>query len=158
MHSYKTINMKLEKNREGYLVSDTHRQCTNCLCIFEKTSKTVTLCPKCNSDRVKSQSIESKILRRAKSRAKAKGIPFNLELSDIEVPRECPILGITLVAHSGKSGTYKDSPSLDRIIPELGYIKGNVRVISQLANQMKTNATRTELVKFAEWILFSSFV
>jgi hypothetical protein len=46
-------NFKL--NREGNLVSDTHRECSNKMCnnIFQITSKTVTLCNSCNSRRVK---------------------------------------------------------------------------------------------------------
>lgn len=142
----------LVKNREGYLVGDTHRQCTNCLTIFEKTSKTVTLCPKCNSTRVKSQSAEIKMFRRAKARAKQRGLDFNIDESDIIIPRECPILGIPLVTLSGKSGAFNNSPSLDRIDSSKGYIKGNIRVISQLANAMKSNATPEELLKFSDWI------
>jgi hypothetical protein len=45
------------------------------------------------------------------------------------------------------------SASLDRIIPELGYIKGNVRVISLLANQMKWNATKEQLLTFCRGVL-----
>jgi hypothetical protein len=30
---------------------------------------------------------------------------------------------------------------LDRIIPELGYVPGNVKIISMRANRIKTNAT-----------------
>ena len=37
------------------------------------------------------------------------------------------------------------SPSLDRIIPSLGYVKGNIRVISFRANTLKNNATLSEL-------------
>jgi hypothetical protein len=45
------------------------------------------------------------------------------------------------------------SPSLDRIVPELGYVKGNVRVISDRANRIKRDATLEELraiVKYVE--------
>jgi len=37
------------------------------------------------------------------------------------------------------------SPSLDRINPALGYVKGNVWVISFKANAIKQNATVQEL-------------
>lgn len=64
----------------------------------------------------------------AKQRAEEGSIPFNLEVKDICIPTHCPILGIKL-AHDNKS-TRDDSPSLDKVIPSLGYIKGNVAVIS----------------------------
>ena len=39
---------------------------------------------------------------------------------------------------------------MDKIIPELGYVKGNVRIISTLANTMKSNATKDQLLTFAK--------
>ena len=57
------------------------------------------------------------------------------------------MLGIKLNTHVGetKAGAKADSPSLDRINPNLGYIKGNVWVISYRANMIKNNATLEEL-------------
>lgn len=141
----------MDRNREGYLVSDTERECTNCGKIYSKTSK-MTLCKSCNSSRVKSQSPEWKMHQRAKTRAKEKGLDFNLEFGDIIIPETCPILGIPLKQNSGKSGAYKNSYSLDRVDNSKGYIKGNVQVLSQLANAMKCAASIQELQKFADWI------
>jgi len=145
--------MELVKNREGWLVSDTHRQCTNCLVIYELTSKTVTLCGVCNSGRVKSQSPEIKMWRRAKSRVVKSGVPFDIEVSDIIIPEFCPILGIPLVVHKGRAGGENHSPALDRIDNDLGYVKGNIQVISHLANCMKSSANPEQLILFAEWVL-----
>ena len=77
-----------------------------------------------------------------RSRAKARGIPFDLSFEDIHIPSVCPLLGIPLVRGVGVPGAA--SPSIDKIIPNLGYIKGNVQVISQKANAMKQNATLDE--------------
>ena len=142
----------MNKNREGYLVSDTHRECTNCGTIFEITSK-MTLCKVCNSNRVKSLRPEWKMHQRAKMRSKDTGREFKIEVSDIVIPDVCPILGINLNMNSGKSGAYRNSPSLDRIDNNKGYTKDNIQVISQLANAMKCHATNEELHKFANWIL-----
>ena len=129
------------------------RECTSCGVHFKKTSKTVTLCNKCNSERVKSQPLQTKIWRRAYNRARAKGIPFDLEVSDIIIPEVCPILGIPIKENRGKPGAYKDSISIDKIEPSKGYTKGNIQVMSQLANQMKGSATPEQLLTFAHYII-----
>ena len=92
----------------------------------------------------------------AKRRAKKKGLEFNIDNTDIDIPILCPILGIPIVKiyTKGKStGPTSNSPSLDRIDNSKGYVKDNVRVISHKANTMKHNATSLELVRFAEWVL-----
>ena len=60
------------------------------------------------------------------------------------IPRRCPILKKTLVCST------RYSPSIDRINPLKGYIKGNVAVISTLANSMKANATPVEIEIFSK--------
>jgi len=100
---------------------------------------------------------ENPILARlaaAKHRANKLNLPFNLDISDLVIPEYCPILGLPLVNYIGSGKGFRpDSISLDRKIPELGYIKGNVEVISHLANSMKNSATWEELVKFARAVL-----
>ncbi len=44
------------------------------------------------------------------------------------------------------------SPSLDRLDNTLGYIPGNVQVISWKANQIKSNATLQELQAIVAWL------
>lgn len=145
----------MKRNREGNLVGKNTRQCSNKTCnsVFEITSKTVTICPSCNSERVKSESPEKRMLRRAKTRARERGHEFNLELSDIHIPTHCPILGIELVVHKGSSGGKPNSPALDRIDNNKGYVKGNVMVVSHRANMMKVDASPEELLKFADWVI-----
>lgn len=88
---------------------------------------------------------------RVKARAKANGTPFTIELSDIVIPEVCPVLGIPIKPQNGKGqGFHPDSPSLDRIRPELGYVKGNVRVISARANLLKSDATSAEIALVLE--------
>lgn len=83
------------------------------------------------------------LLRSAKQRAKQKGLPFNIDTSDIELPKKCPLLGISLKVHDNIAGW--DSYTIDRIIPSLGYVKGNVWVISKRANTLKGDASIEEL-------------
>lgn len=90
------------------------------------------------------------MLARAKKRAKYFHLPFNLEIENICIPEYCPVLGIKLVI--GTTGDRDNSPSLDKVIPELGYIKGNVRVISWRANRLKSDATADELDKLSIYV------
>ena len=96
------------------------------------------------------------LLNSAKRRSKDKNYKFNIELSDINIPTECPILGIPILkvyTEGKKAGPTPNSASLDRIDNHKGYVKGNIQVISHLANTMKASATPEELIKFANWIL-----
>lgn len=92
---------------------------------------------------------EACILQQAKCRAKKYNLPFNLELSDIKIPLLCPILGIPLSRSS--AGRCDGSPSLDRIIPSLGYVKDNIIVISNRANRIKSDASLQELTSITEF-------
>lgn len=74
---------------------------------------------------------------------------FNLTVDDIAIPAFCPALGIPLFKATGAKAQGPNSPTLDRIVPELGYVRGNVRVISARANQIKSNATPEELLRVA---------
>lgn len=94
---------------------------------------------------------ESVILYRTKQRAAKCNLPFNLELSDIVIPKICPLLEIPIII--GTKEDYRQSPSIDKIIPELGYVKGNVRIISMMANTMKNSANKELLRIFAKNIV-----
>ncbi len=87
------------------------------------------------------------MLRHAKDRAIKKGIEFSITKADIPVPETCPLLDIKLSATDGIPDT---RPSIDRIDPALGYVKGNVWVVSTRANQIKSNASWQELELIAK--------
>ena len=87
----------------------------------------------------------------AKRRAKVGGYPFDITINDIVIPEFCPALGIKLETAKGHCNS-PFSPTLDKIIPELGYVKGNIQVISRRANTMKNDASPDELIRFASWI------
>jgi len=79
----------------------------------------------------------------ARQRAKKQGVPFNLSPDDFEIPVRCPVFGFRLKV--GNSGFNPRSPSIDRIIPKLGYVPGNIQVISYRANELKRDASLEEL-------------
>lgn len=80
----------------------------------------------------------------ASSRSKRKNLPFDITLEDVVIPETCPLLGVKL-SPSKKHGACPESPTLDKIIPELGYVPGNVWVISHRANTIKSDASLEEL-------------
>lgn len=130
-----------------------HRPCKKChkmqpLTNFHKHKACLfgvnTVCKQCRKmisvSSWRSKASERKILDRTKSRAQKRDIPFDLEVEDISIPEVCPVLQIPLI-----KGDPDATPSIDRIIPDLGYVKGNVRIISNRANMLKNNATLEEL-------------
>ena len=76
----------------------------------------------------------------AKGRAKQKNVPFNLTPQDIydiwPIDGKCPKSGLDLDASSGYTST---SPALDRIDPALGYVPGNIQLVSGFVNNAKGN-------------------
>lgn len=80
-------------------------------------------------------------------RARRLGVPFDLREEDIVLPPVCPVLGTPLTVGEGKQGS--NSPSVDRIIPAAGYVRGNIVVVSQRVNSMKQDATIAELEQIA---------
>jgi len=81
------------------------------------------------------------------------GVQCDLTLEDIPYPPDgrCPVLRILMKRNVGGRGSTDLSPTLDRIVPALGYVKGNVVVISKLANTIKSNATPQQIRAVADW-------
>ena len=80
------------------------------------------------------------LVRLAKQRAKKKGLEFNISVADLSpAPKFCPILGCELRYGSnfGTKGRCHEAATIDRKDSDLGYIRGNVWVISRSANRLK---------------------
>ncbi len=92
---------------------------------------------------------EQQLLIRARKRAKDKGLPFDLDYSDVLIPDRCPVLGITLGISDNHASD--KSPELDRIDNTKGYVKGNVIVVSRRANRIKNDSTVDELALIAKF-------
>lgn len=87
-------------------------------------------------------------IRRANERAKEVGVPADITPHDIRCPAVCPVLGFPLAINHGR-GRNENSPSLDKVIPSLGYTQGNVCVISHRSNKIKSDATPDEILSVA---------
>ncbi len=87
----------------------------------------------------------------ARMRAKEQNLPFDITTEYIYniTPKNgvCPILDAPMRINT------RYTLSIDKIIPEKGYVTGNVQIISLKANQMKNDATQAELLKFTNFIL-----
>jgi len=90
----------------------------------------------------------------AKKRAKRRDVPFSITPLDIAIPARCPVLGVKLAIGHGADGKGPSScsPTLDCIDPSLGYVPGNIAVISWRANRLKSDATLAELRRLADWV------
>lgn len=84
--------------------------------------------------------IEKRIYNRIKSRATKKKIPFDLELQDIVLPKLCPVFQKPFIY-----GDYDWTYSVDRKDNSLGYVKGNIQILSNRANRLKGDFSINEL-------------
>lgn len=103
-------------------------------------------CRLCSTEGAKARHLidgRRRLLYSARLRAKKSNLPIDITLNDIVIPEVCPVLRVKLEV--GSKTIHQHSPTLDRIIPELGYTKGNVRVISFRANSLKQDATKEEM-------------
>jgi hypothetical protein len=96
------------------------------------------------------QAIRDSLYWSASRRAKDDGIEFTITKDDIIIPDVCPVFKRRFLRKQGYPTD--NSPTLDRIDNSKGYIPGNIQVISLLANRMKSNASREDLLQFSEWI------
>lgn len=161
---FKGIEKRGRISRRNVLPDDADLECqscgeTKCVSEFSKSEGTKigydsSRCKACK--RAERKAVEAwankpmvkRIFDRVKGRAVRKGISFDLELEDIIIPDVCPVFKVPFI-YGDHSWTY----SLDRIKPELGYVKGNVVVISNKANMMKNTATTEDVRMLYEWML-----
>ncbi len=69
----------------------------------------------------------------------------------LEAATHCPALGIRL-SHQPGMGGGMHSPTFDRRKAALGYVPGNVTVISMKANYIKSSASADEIRRVADWM------
>ncbi len=94
-------------------------------------------------------------LRDAKNRSLKKSLAFDIDLDYLDsiATDKCPIFGTPFIFGESDGKLKPTSPSLDRIIPSKGYVKGNVVFISHRANTIKHNVENADdLYKVADWL------
>lgn len=123
---------------------------------YQKTERGKKVIKKAN-DKYVMNNINQVIYQRLKHRSLQKKMDFNLTPEYIKsiLVVSCPILNIPIKVNLNNKGSRvrRDSISIDRIDNTKGYIIGNVRVVSSLANRMKSDATPQEMITFAKWVL-----
>jgi len=94
-----------------------------------------------NSNRLDYKWRLAKLVSMAKGRAKVKSVPFNLTKQYIislwDINKGCCLLTeqpFDLQKQDIKGQVSPEAPSIDRIIPSLGYVEGNVRLITYHMN------------------------
>ena len=96
-------------------------------------------------------STEMSMLKNSKVRAKQKNVPHSITLEDIVIPEFCPVFP-EIKLNKDNCTSQPDSPSLDRVKPELGYVRGNIVVMSHLANTLKSYGTSEQHRQIADWM------
>jgi hypothetical protein len=147
-------------------VSDTHVQCTKCDKIVPYASlrkirpngrnpSTVSYCSSCRTNQVSANntsSIEACLknrIRSAKARSIQKGLQFDLTIEFLlemynKQDGKCFYTDEALLL-SDKSSYSKHVISVDKIIPENGYVRGNVVLCTKRANTIKGANTLDDL-------------
>ena len=110
------------------------------------------------------KTITCSLLDGARRRAKDKNLPFDIDLDYVrsiagenaELASHCPVFGVPLdwsrIRGDNGGRPLPNSPSIDRIDPERGYVKGNIKIISFRANQIKSDASHQELKLVAAYL------
>lgn len=95
-----------------------------------------------------------------RTRSKELGLPFDSDVLTVKwlmelliVQPTCECCGVEFDIGYKLDWQKKDnSPSIDRIVPRLGYVVGNVALICWRCNNLKRDATADELFRVAMWI------
>lgn len=97
------------------------------------------------------------MFRGAKHRASDNCLPFDLTIEHMEsiALDHCPVTGELLdwdlqFSQEGKRNPH--APSLDKIVPSLGYVQGNVAIISNRMNTLKSDMTLEQLNQLIEYV------
>lgn len=111
------------------------------------------ICSKESEKRRRKEDTAAFLVSQLRSNARKRGQEFTITAADIlPLPTHCPVLGIKL-NYSGKGKKDRSNwPSVDRRDSNIGYLPGNVTVMSYRANRIKGDATVEEIEKLLAWM------
>lgn len=143
-------------------IADARRRAGLCVACGEP-SKSFTYCAACRKRRREPDNARRRaaratpdgrlheMIKGARLRARSTGLAFDLTIDDLRpIPSICAVLGIKL-RWNGSGPRHHATPSLDRLRPELGYVRGNVAIISMRANSIRSDASADELEAVAAY-------
>lgn len=134
---------------------------------LDSKQTTIGCCKDCNNSRMRVQRIKNKSenyeyhsvrekLNGARKRARESGYNFNITIEDLmPFPTHCEILGLELNYNVSGDSRPENTASLDKVIPDLGYIKGNVKIISHKANRLKSDLDFDTIEKIKEYMIIN---
>lgn len=133
------------KCRNGY-----SRECKTC----ESKRKKIQRANRNTNDK---NNFLKRLLYGCKSRALQYKIPYDLTLDymiDVFDSQngKCALSGLDMTTIR-KSGKNPFNASIDRIVPNRGYIKGNVRLVCNHINMMRSNLEDEQLIDFCKAII-----
>jgi hypothetical protein len=109
-------------------------------------------CIDCQSNGTNPEAIKRRVILRTRYSAKQRRLLHTITSEDFDLPLLCPLLGIKLdYSRSRTRGSNRFC--LDRIDNRLGYVPGNVHIISLRANRLKGELTPEQLINFAKQLL-----
>lgn len=150
----KCITCQLNKSTTMFYADSTHKagihpQCKKCNNeVSRQYRRTNAVKVEAYKRRLKQSNPLKYLLINVKARCKRNGIVFDITPADIEQVQTCPMFGIELdyLSTKTKVGMMNDNAAtLDRIDPKLGYVRGNVVVLSWRANKLKGDIKPEEM-------------
>lgn len=111
-------------------------------------------CVKCFHHKCMHTDLEKRkhyLITKLSQQARMKKIPFDICVDDIEWVDKCPILGYNLDYFS-IGGRKFNTVSFDKKDPTKGYTKGNVFIISNRANSIKSDMSLEQLERLLEYV------
>ena len=122
-------------------------------------------CKSCHAESMRKNRIKNKTvnpeynairekLNSARKRAKENRYSFDISIEDLmPFPSHCEVFGIKLDYVAFGYERVESLATIDKVIPELGYTKGNVRIISMKANRMKSDMSLKDIEAIRDYII-----
>lgn len=137
-------------NNQGFTDSEIARQLNMSISGVNYLRNKMNLTPNWSKNIYNSEydKLRGYIIWNIKFSAKRRNIKFDLKYSDLELPEYCPLLNIKLEYSTEGDFNLLNHATVDRIDNSKGYVKGNIIIISRLANNMKNEASFDQLLLF----------